>query len=95
MATPTLKKILSDIEQLSSEDRWKLVAQLQAIETEQEWEDRVLRDALGSSLRPEGSIDFDALYAQEGIATGLELHQAYPEFIDEDGHIHTLKKNKG
>ncbi len=88
MATPTLEKILADIEQLSSEDRTKLVIHLQTLETELEWENRSLREVLENTLQPDGSIDFDRLYQQHGKVTGLQLHQEYPEYVDEDGNIH-------
>lgn len=87
MATPTLEKILADIEQLSSEDRTKLVIHLQTLETEQEWENRSLCEVLGNTLQPDGSIDFDRLYQRHGTITGFQLHQEYPEYVDKDGNI--------
>ncbi len=46
------------------------------IESEEEWESRIVREALGDALNPDGSIDFDKLF-DRGIPMTLE--ELYPE----------------
>lgn len=45
-------------------------------ETEEEWEARIVKEALGDALNPDGSIDFDKLRSRGKIMT---LEELYPE----------------
>lgn len=54
----------------------KLTAQ-----TEEEWEEKVLTEALGDTLRPDGSIDFDKLRAR---GTTMTLDELHPEGDEDD-----------
>jgi hypothetical protein len=85
--SPTLERLLTEIEQLNRAERAQLAQRLQELdrESEAEWENRVIPQVLGAALRPDGTIDFKTLYAQGGM-TGKDLHDLYPEAFDEDGH---------
>jgi len=43
-------------------------------DVEEEWEEEVLKDALGDALKPDGSIDFDKLRSTGLTLTLEELH---------------------
>jgi hypothetical protein len=51
------------------------------VQTEEEWEDEMLTEALGDALKPDGDIDFDKLHAR---GTTMTLDELHPEG-DEDG----------
>ncbi len=55
-------------------------------ETEEEWEARIVKEALGDALNPDGSIDFDKLF-DRGIPMTLE--ELYPEG-DADDELESL-----
>lgn len=72
MATPTLEKILAEIEQLSPEDRTKLVTHLQKTfsvpvaeldDDDDEWENQTLRQTLSQYMTDDGHLDYDKLDA--------------------------------
>ena len=82
MTLPTLQEVIEQVDKLSQEDKEQLLAYLQA---EAEFEAKLVKQALGDALKRDGSIDFDKIY-QRG-KSGHELHQEFPDVIDEDGHI--------
>lgn len=84
MTTPVLEQIKQLAEELTPDERAELVAYLQERETEAEWETQVLQQALGDALRPDGSVDLDALYAKQSGASAQTL---FPQYFDADGHI--------
>lgn len=60
MATPIFQQIMTLAEQLTPEERTRLIQHLQQTgeETEDELEERLLIEAVGDALRPDGTIDY-------------------------------------
>jgi hypothetical protein len=85
MSSPSLQTVIEQIEKLSAEDKQKLMDYLQ---DEIAFEEELLDSVLGDVLDEKGQINFDMLYRQG--KTAKELHDDFPDEIDEDGHIGTL-----
>jgi hypothetical protein len=51
------------------------------VQTEEEWEEEVLTEALGDALKPDGDIDFDKLRKR---GTTMTLDELYPEGDEDD-----------
>jgi len=60
-----LKELLTQIDQLSREERQQIVNHIQTIDEAQEsaWEEKLLHAVLGDTYHADGTIDFDRLYA--------------------------------
>ena len=82
MTIPTLEQVIEQVDKLSPDDKQKLMDYLNA---EIALEDEILSKALADNLSEDGRIDFDVLY-QHG-KTGREMHDEFPDIVDEDGHI--------
>jgi len=82
MTTPTLQQVIEQVEKLSPEHKEQLLAYLQE---EAEFEGNLLHQSLGDALLPDGSVDFDTVYRRG--KSGQQLHDEFPDIVDEDGHI--------
>jgi hypothetical protein len=90
MTTPVFQQIITLAEQLTPEERARLIHALQGHlpeETEDEEDTRLLTETLAPYMRDDGVIDFDALEAAS--LSGVNLNEALPEFIDEIGEVRT------
>lgn len=75
--TELLQKAIAEISKLPDEQQdeiasW-LLERLAADQSEAEWEEKVLSEALGDALKPDGSVDFNLLRSQTVVATLDEL----------------------
>lgn len=82
MSSPKLEMVIEQIEQLTSEDKQKLLEYLQ---DEIAFEESLLDSVLDGLVDETGSIDFDTLYLSGKAAK--DLHADFPDEIDADGHI--------
>lgn len=82
MSSPNLEMVIEQIEQLSSEDKQKLLEYLQ---DEIAYEESLLDSVLDGLVDESGVIDFDTLYQRGKSAQAL--HEDFPDEIDADGHI--------
>ena len=80
MNNPNLQTVIEQVEQLSTEDKQKLLEYLQ---DEIAYEEELLDSVLDGLVDENGVIDFDALY-QKG-KSARALHKDFPDDIDEDG----------
>ncbi len=80
--TPQLERVIIQVDQLSAEERRQLLDYLQA---EAALEEEILSASIGDAIREDGSIDFAKLY-QRG-QSAADLHEEFPDIIDDDGHI--------
>lgn len=76
-----LKELLTQIDQLSREERQQILEHIQTVDSTKEasWEDKALHSALGDAYHADGTIDFDQLYASGRFAGGAALHEDAPE----------------
>ena len=84
-----LKELLTQIDQLSREERQQIVNHIQTIDEAQEaaWEEKSLHAVLGDTYRADGTFDFDRLYASGRFVDGSALHEDTPEWVDDEGRI--------
>ncbi len=87
MATPIFQQIMTLAEQLTAEERIRLIQELQQAktETEEEEDSRLLDETLAPFMQADGSINFDALEAES--LSGEALQRAMPDFVNEHGEI--------
>jgi len=84
MADATLdQRIMEKLRQLDDATKQRVLNFIEhaAGTREESWEEQVAIEALGDTLRPDGSIDFETLRASGTVMT---LEDLYPEG-DEDG----------
>ena len=76
---------MTEISKLSEEQQDEIASwileKVSDIETEAEWEEKIVTDALGDALQSNGDIDFDKLRAR-GLT--LELDELYSENKGDD-----------